>query len=109
MVLLGMVPVLMQHPPMASIFSTNATCLPNFAPWMAARCPAGPEPITIRSKVCMSEVLIVRHSPAGYAASAGERPSRPPAHRRLMELRSGRMKFPRANLDPRVHYHDFVT
>src|SRR5713226_3247239 len=62
MVLLGMVPVLMQQPPMASSFSINATCFPNFAPWIAARCPDGPEPITIRSKVCMPESPIVRDS-----------------------------------------------
>src|SRR5260370_4912911 len=59
MVLLGMVPVLMQHPPIVSIFSISATCFPNLAPWIAARCPAGPEPITTRSKVCMPECSIV--------------------------------------------------
>src|SRR3990172_8567970 len=49
-VLLGMVPVLIQTPPTTARRSTTATCFPNFAAWMAARCPAGPEPITTRSK-----------------------------------------------------------
>ena len=32
----------------------RATRFPDLAPWMAARWPAGPEPITIRSKVCIA-------------------------------------------------------
>src|SRR2546425_6974513 len=58
MVLLGMVPVFAQTPPITSRFSTRATRLPHFAPWMAARCPAGPEPMTMRSKLCMEPVRV---------------------------------------------------
>src|SRR6266496_1555542 len=58
MVLLGMVPVLAQTPPITSRFSTRATRLPTLAPWMAARCPAGPEPMTMRSKLCMEPVRV---------------------------------------------------
>src|SRR5438874_9348317 len=54
-----MVPVLMQHPPSVATFSIRATRLPSFAPWMAALCPAGPEPITIISKVGMLEESIL--------------------------------------------------
>src|SRR5215203_1123895 len=50
MVLLGMVPVLMHVPPTTSRRSTIATFRPILAPWMAARWPAGPEPMTTRSK-----------------------------------------------------------
>src|SRR5271155_4450929 len=60
MVLLGMVPVLMHTPPTHTACSTSATCLPDFAACIAARCPAGPEPITIISKVCMG--LRTQHS-----------------------------------------------
>src|SRR5271163_1231118 len=57
MVLLGIVPILMHTPPTASCFSTMATRLPALAPWMAARCPPGPEPITIKSNGCIRGVL----------------------------------------------------
>src|SRR5438876_6791068 len=53
MVLLGMVPVLMAVPPTTSNFSIKAARLPNFAAWMAARWPAGPEPTTMRSYLSM--------------------------------------------------------
>src|SRR5216684_1311813 len=53
MVLLGMVPVLMAAPPITSIFSTSAARLPNLAAWIAARWPAGPDPITIMSYLSM--------------------------------------------------------
>src|SRR6516164_6851133 len=48
-----MVPVLMAVPPIISSFSINATRFPNFAAWIAARCPAGPDPITMRSHFSM--------------------------------------------------------
>src|SRR5438477_3737509 len=54
MVLLGIVPVLMATPPTTSSLSTKATCFPNFAAWMAARWPAGPEPMTMRSYFSIS-------------------------------------------------------
>src|ERR1700724_3295125 len=60
MVLLGMVPVLMHTPPTALCFSTNATRFPAFTAWIAARCPPGPEPITISSYGCIYGVLFVR-------------------------------------------------
>src|SRR5713226_6680858 len=47
----------MHTPPTVLCFSTNATRLPAFAPWMAARCPPGPEPMTIRSYDCIRGVL----------------------------------------------------
>src|ERR1700675_3467378 len=56
MVLLGIVPVLMHTPPIAACFSTTATRFPAFAPWMAARWPPGPEPMTIRSYGCIRRV-----------------------------------------------------
>src|SRR5580698_7071613 len=46
-----MVPVLTQTPPTISRCSTRITRWPHFAPWIAARWPAGPEPMTIRSYV----------------------------------------------------------
>jgi hypothetical protein len=49
MVLLGMVPVFMHTPPIAACFSTTAMRFPAFAPWIAARWPPGPEPMTIKS------------------------------------------------------------
>src|SRR5277367_1122062 len=57
MVLLGMVPVLIHTPPMLTCFSMTATRLPALVPWMAARCPPGPEPITIRSNGCILRIL----------------------------------------------------
>src|SRR6266852_3329674 len=57
MVLLGIVPVLMHAPPTMVCFSTTATRFPDFAAWMAARCPPGPEPITTRSYVCIRKIL----------------------------------------------------
>src|SRR5580692_9754464 len=56
MVLLGIVPVLIDTPPIAACFSTTATRFPAFAPWMAARCPPGPEPTTIKSYGCIRRV-----------------------------------------------------
>src|SRR5438034_7798747 len=53
MVLLGIVPVLTHAPPTISRCSITATRRPLFAACMAARWPAGPEPITMRSNVCM--------------------------------------------------------
>src|SRR5215475_3581834 len=53
MVLLGMVPVLIQTPPTTLRISTSATRFPLFTAETAARCPEGPEPMTIRSYVSM--------------------------------------------------------
>ncbi len=47
--LLGIVPVLIATPPTTSRRSTMHTRRPSFAAWTAARCPAGPLPITHRS------------------------------------------------------------
>src|SRR5882724_4618568 len=52
-VLLGIVPVLLHTPPTAAPFSMITTRLPDFAAWMAALCPPGPEPITIKSYACL--------------------------------------------------------
>jgi hypothetical protein len=48
--LLGIVPVSMQTPPTSLRFSTTAARRPSFAAWIAARCPAGPLPMQMRSK-----------------------------------------------------------
>src|SRR5579863_3867367 len=69
MVLLGIVPVLTQAPPTTSRTSITATRLPDFAPWMAARCPAGPEPMTRRSKVS------IRDAHCGTTANGNTRPA----------------------------------
>src|SRR5713101_3291022 len=57
MVLLGMVPVLMQAPPITSFFSMTAARLPSLAAWKPARCPPGPEPMTTRSYFCIAVFL----------------------------------------------------
>src|SRR5271163_1167306 len=49
-VLLGTVPVLMQLPPINSARSIIATRLPKYAACAPAFSPAGPQPITIKSK-----------------------------------------------------------
>ena len=49
MVLLGMVPVLMQAPPITSRLFDQGDALAGLGAWMAARWPAGPEPMTMRS------------------------------------------------------------
>ena len=46
----GIVPELMHTPPTICCCSTTATRRRSLAAWMAAFCPAGPEPITSRSK-----------------------------------------------------------
>lgn len=46
----GMVPVLMQTPPIMCLRSTIAALLPSLAAAIAAFCPAGPDPITTTSK-----------------------------------------------------------
>jgi hypothetical protein len=53
MVLLGMVPVLTQAPPTISRCSITATRRPHLDPWMAARWPAGPDPMTMMSNFRM--------------------------------------------------------
>src|SRR6185503_2230649 len=52
-VLLGIVPVLIATPPSSDRRSTTATFLPILAACTAARCPAGPLPITTRSYDCI--------------------------------------------------------
>src|ERR1700722_8601848 len=59
MVLLGIVPTLMQIPPTIDLRSTMMTRLRSLAPWIAAWCPAGPEPITARSKSKSGIVIMV--------------------------------------------------
>jgi hypothetical protein len=49
-VLLGIVPVSTQTPPTSRRFSTTAARFPSLAAWIAARCPAGPLPMQMRSK-----------------------------------------------------------
>jgi hypothetical protein len=41
-------------------FFDNGDELAELGPWIAARCPAGPDPITIRSYDCMRKDSIVR-------------------------------------------------
>ena len=48
-VLLGMVPVFTMTPPISAWRSTIAVRLPSFAACTAARCPAGPDPMTTMS------------------------------------------------------------
>src|SRR5687768_8154421 len=48
-----MVPVFTHTPPSASRFSMTTTFLPSLAACTAARCPAGPDPMTARSKTLM--------------------------------------------------------
>ena len=45
----GMVPVWTETPPTRRPFSTTRTERPSFAAWMAARRPAGPLPMTMKS------------------------------------------------------------
>ncbi len=45
----GTVPVLVETPPSTSARSTIAVRLPSFAAWTAARWPAGPDPMAMRS------------------------------------------------------------
>src|ERR1700675_1694091 len=60
MVLLGMVPLFAHTPPTAACFSTSATRFPALTAWIAARCPPGPEPMTIISYGCICGILCVR-------------------------------------------------
>src|ERR1700743_2818196 len=48
------------HTPPTACFSTSATRLPAFTALIAARCPPGPEPITISSYGCIYVFLCVR-------------------------------------------------
>jgi hypothetical protein len=57
-VLLGIVPVLIPAPPTLPSFSTSATRFPKIAAVLAPQMPAGPPPITTRSK---SLVIDARH------------------------------------------------
>src|SRR6476660_1843809 len=51
--------------------STSATLRPSFAAWIAAFCPAGPEPITIRSQSATRRMYRIARAPWGTAAPAG--------------------------------------
>src|ERR1022692_1338506 len=76
MVLLGIVPELMHVPPTTSRFSIRATRFPDLAPCMAARCPAGPEPMTIRSYCCIAGLgahPILTRWPRGAGAGLARR------------------------------------
>src|ERR1700687_1432337 len=78
MVLLGMVPVLIAVPPTTSSFSISATRLPNLAAWIAARCPAGPGPMTMRSYFSMTKRSRRRRLKIGEGRScSGARPPGP--------------------------------
>src|ERR1035437_7272171 len=59
MVLEGMVPVLTQTPPTTDRASTTATLFFILAAATAARCPEGPEPMTVRSYL----TALMRDSP----------------------------------------------
>ena len=61
----------MQTPPTTSRLSISATRFPNLAPWIAARCPAGPEPITIRSYALIPPCLSRKTTTAGPGCSLG--------------------------------------
>src|SRR5215469_16856264 len=62
-VLLGTVPVLMQLPPGTPARSMTATRLPKYAACAPAFSPAGPQPMTIRSKESIRSPLL-RLSPS---------------------------------------------
>src|SRR5215469_13856463 len=64
-VLDGIVPVLTQTPPTTERDSTTATRFFIFEAATAARCPEGPEPMTIRSYLA----ALIRVSPAFFAGS----------------------------------------
>ena len=55
----GIVPVFTQAPPTALRFSTIATRRRSFAAWIAAFCPAGPEPMTSSSKSKPSSMRVL--------------------------------------------------
>src|SRR5215212_5346506 len=78
-VLEGTVPVWMDTPPTRSRRSITATERPSLAAWMAAFCPLGPDPMTIRSKSRSSTPTIY---PSGSSRRAARRPQatrRPPS------------------------------
>src|SRR6185295_11193913 len=54
------VPVLTATPPIFPYPSTTHTFFPSLAPWIAAFCPAGPEPMTTRSNRLMGAGYQVR-------------------------------------------------
>src|SRR5215813_2097969 len=96
-----MVPVLMQTPPTAVCFSTSATRLPAFTALMAARCPPGPEPITISSYGCIYVFLCVRFVRWGFGAGLHVRSSINDLRRR------GRTRARRIN-NPRSELHEVL-
>src|SRR6516225_3966050 len=59
-VLLGMVPVCTQTPPMVRLRSMTATFLRSLAAQIAAFCPAGPLPTTIRSYTLLPPTSVGR-------------------------------------------------
>ena len=82
-VLLGMVPKRTHAPPTLFPFSITITLLPAFAPCTAAFCPAGPPPMTARSKC---SALTTAPPPLFAGAllaqeSSPARPDRSPAFR----------------------------
>ena len=56
-----MVPVFAHTPPMVSRRSTTATDAPTLAAWIAAFCPAGPEPRTTMSNRLPSTGAMLLH------------------------------------------------
>src|SRR5215470_1732565 len=64
-VLLGIVPVLIPAPPILLSFSTSATRFPKIAAVLAPEIPAGPLPMTMRSK----EWLGMGFQPVGIKTS----------------------------------------
>src|SRR6185437_11335990 len=73
MVFEGMVPVLMQTPPTTERASTTATRFFILEAATAARCPEGPEPITVRSYLT---ALIPRFFPPEHFDASGRGSSR---------------------------------
>src|SRR5215469_12508492 len=82
MVLLGMVPVLMQTPPTLERCSTTTTLCPHLAPCTAARCPAGPDPITIKSYFCMVVALFRERVPRDASVPKSAEPFANPSQPR---------------------------
>src|SRR4051794_3182235 len=78
-VLEGTVPVWMDTPPTRSRLSTTATERPSLAAWMAAFCPLGPDPMTIRSKSRSSTPAVYPSGSSRRAARGPQATRRPPS------------------------------